>query len=101
MSVSFDPFGIDAATGYNVQRTCRCKIVDFLDVFEVLKTASRKPDSPAERKTFPNPKVGPVRGGNTDHTDRQTRHIQRKGERKQRERQMSGAEEKIHSEEKN
>ena len=28
---------------------------------EVLKTASRKPDCRAERKTFPNPKAGPVR----------------------------------------
>lgn len=30
-------------------------------MFEVLKTASRKPDSPAEEKFFPNPIAGPVR----------------------------------------
>lgn len=29
--------------------------------FDLLKTASRKLDSPAERKTFPGPKAGPVR----------------------------------------
>lgn len=32
-----------------------------MDVFDVLKTASRKLDSPAERETFPSPKAGPVR----------------------------------------
>lgn len=37
------------------------KIVEFLDVYGALKTASRKPDSPAERKTLPNPKTGPFR----------------------------------------
>lgn len=30
-------------------------------MFDVLKTARRKPDSLAERQTFPNPKAGPVR----------------------------------------
>lgn len=30
-------------------------------MFDILKTASRKLDSPAERKALPNPKTGPVR----------------------------------------
>lgn len=34
--------------------------MDFLDVFDILKIASRIPDSPAERQTFPNPTAGPV-----------------------------------------
>jgi len=36
------------------------KWLTFLDVIEVFKTAHRNTYSPAERKTFPDPKAGPV-----------------------------------------